>query len=529
MKKINNKIAVSEVLGTILLLLISVTIFSVVYVSFFSVEIDNQVPSVDMVGTIQDNNLILEHRGGDSISLGTEIMMFTDPSTGFSEMVKANENDYLDSDSKLDGYWNIGERFKLDLSTIASYQRYNPLDVMVIDVVSNSVIMSGTVQEPEASDLELSMQVNNQYPEIEETIHFTINARNNGPSIAEEIKISDLLPEGLDYKTHTCTKGSYSPLTGIWTIDILDKDEEAVLTLDGQVSYIDTEMPFTQLVFVIDGSDSITSEKFQLILQSISASLIDGRIPHNDKIELTVIQYGTNPIQYGSIAIPIINVEIGPIVIKNNFADPGHYIQIANQVLAITQIGGGSPLSTALYETRETIYNSENFQESNMQIIDFITDGMPNIRHVNLKKTIPGAEVYIEDLIFEQDEDIFDFHIKYNIGPIIDYLIDTLEMTDDQDQINALVVDGAYGFDLNFLKDYLVWPQPGYIAPPITETGWVREFNTMNQFKDSVSYQLNIDFFERTNIAELISQKFIDPDVSNNIAKITIIPVFHPG
>ena len=65
--KKNNK-AVSEVLGTILLLVISVSLFSVVYVSLFSIDVEPNSPSINLVGTIDNNKLFLEHRGGEDIS-----------------------------------------------------------------------------------------------------------------------------------------------------------------------------------------------------------------------------------------------------------------------------------------------------------------------------------------------------------------------------------------------------------------------------------------------------------------------------
>ena len=65
--------AVSEVLGTILILVISVMIFSVVYISFFSVDVSPSRPNVYIAGSIKGNNLILEHSGGESLPLETKV------------------------------------------------------------------------------------------------------------------------------------------------------------------------------------------------------------------------------------------------------------------------------------------------------------------------------------------------------------------------------------------------------------------------------------------------------------------------
>ena len=60
----NSNNAVSELLGTILLLGIAVAIFSVLYLIVLSQSFDTSEPNPTIVATIEDNYIIFEHRGG---------------------------------------------------------------------------------------------------------------------------------------------------------------------------------------------------------------------------------------------------------------------------------------------------------------------------------------------------------------------------------------------------------------------------------------------------------------------------------
>lgn len=69
-------------------------------------------------------------------------------------------------------------------------------------------------------DLSLSKTVNNSTPAKGGTVIFTITAtRDNTTQNATGVKVTDLLPTGLSYVSHTAGTGTfYTPGTGIWTI-----------------------------------------------------------------------------------------------------------------------------------------------------------------------------------------------------------------------------------------------------------------------------------------------------------------------
>ena len=131
------KRAVSEVIGTLLILGISVSLFSVLYAGVFSTEPATPSPNVSIIGSVDGDDIILEHRSGEPLPLDTKILL----NIG-GELTEVIIEDLLE-DLNGDGFWNIGERI------IFSHQNLNGLqtEATVVDKESNSIIMMGTLQK----------------------------------------------------------------------------------------------------------------------------------------------------------------------------------------------------------------------------------------------------------------------------------------------------------------------------------------------------------------------------------------------
>lgn len=112
--------AVSQMIGTVLLLLIALACLSSVYMYVLSYPMLNPAPHVEIVGTVERRNMIdttglgnyeeyrdivLTHRGGESLPLDSKVLM----SIG-DTVDNITVGDYLDSESKDDGVWSIGEQ-----------------------------------------------------------------------------------------------------------------------------------------------------------------------------------------------------------------------------------------------------------------------------------------------------------------------------------------------------------------------------------------------------------------------------------
>ena len=136
MKRIN--IAVTEMVGTLLLLAISISIFSLVYFSVLTVSPNPTKPSVNLICTLENNNITLEHRGGKTLDLDTEITVNIN---GTNE--KFIVNNYINNTFKENGLWNMGERVIYPTGDVTDLK----VSVSVVDKHSNSVIMMVVLQE----------------------------------------------------------------------------------------------------------------------------------------------------------------------------------------------------------------------------------------------------------------------------------------------------------------------------------------------------------------------------------------------
>ena len=62
-------------------------------------------------------------------------------------------------------------------------------------------------------------------------VTWILEAQNFGPDIANNTKVFDKLPDGLEYVKHSTTKGTFNPITGIWDIGDLSIEDGLVTLL----------------------------------------------------------------------------------------------------------------------------------------------------------------------------------------------------------------------------------------------------------------------------------------------------------
>ena len=104
-----NDYAVSEIIGTNLLILITVLMFSLLLTTVFTViEPDVESPTVDILCQVNEDNIILSHVGGDSLS--TQVKIILNNGNGLNQEYLVD--DYLKDDLKENG-WGFGESLVL--------------------------------------------------------------------------------------------------------------------------------------------------------------------------------------------------------------------------------------------------------------------------------------------------------------------------------------------------------------------------------------------------------------------------------
>ena len=140
MKNKRKNHAVSEIVSVILLLCIAISLFAVVQIVVFSYPFDQSPPSLNLVGSIDKENILIEHQGGERISLNAKIILLIEGKNQTSIIAR----DYLvDNTSDDDDYWEIGEIVTYDTKMVLTGFK---VEATVVDKETNSIVMNGLIQ-----------------------------------------------------------------------------------------------------------------------------------------------------------------------------------------------------------------------------------------------------------------------------------------------------------------------------------------------------------------------------------------------
>ena len=142
MKNKRKKIAVSEIVAVIILLGMSIAMYSVVQFMVFSYPFEPTSPTLNLVGSINEGKISIGHYGGESISIDSKIIITGD----LNESFNASDDNYLNQNpTGRDDLWEIGEFLTYIPKT--GFLKNALIHISIIDVKTNSVVMMGYIQE----------------------------------------------------------------------------------------------------------------------------------------------------------------------------------------------------------------------------------------------------------------------------------------------------------------------------------------------------------------------------------------------
>ena len=507
--------AVSEIMGTVLILGMAVALFSVLYFMVLSEEYDAPQQSPTFVAFIEKNNIVIEHRGGDELGLDN----FFNYNIEGEEQPTVIIGDVID-DINSDGKWNLGERlyiefdYSLDNSTA---------DLFGVDEENNEAIFTGQLDVFPRSDLGVEISIDNKNPRPgKDSINITITVFNyRGDTAASGIKIKFLIPSSLKYTKHTPASYNYDNETGIWDIDEEIPIRGSIsMKIEVEVKAIDPVREPTQLAMLLDGSGSISSSDWDIMLNGISLALENGYVPHDESVELTVIQFGGWWVGERSWA----QVELGgPIVLSES-----NYQSIADDIKNINQLGGGTAMSCAFRLAADVLSGDPNNKligtdfegmasinsDWKRQIINLVTDGQPNIVYNDNYRytgTWPGSNPTEFIIGKDNTEEALQYY---------ESLIPTNSTEGDEIDAEAVGDDT----DQDWLRDYIVRPQPGYDNWPPAGPGWVRYVDDYTVFANTISETFRLLFDKIDTTIEITSLDQKDPNSGNNVFSVSILP-----
>jgi hypothetical protein len=221
-----------------------------------------------------------------------------------------------------------------------------------------------------------------------------------------------------------------------------------------------------QLGLLLDGSSSITTQNWNIMLTGLSNVIKSNAFPKDGSVELTVVQFGVS-CPSGSGA----EVEIEPTIITAN-----NYQQIASSIMAIPYGDNWTPLPCGLNLLADTMFISPNFNPNLKQIVNIITDGEPN-RCCNSS--------YCEDPTIICDANNESVEAR-------NYLISKLQLTPIEDRITCEFIGNNDNFR-DWIENEIVWPQPGAIAPPYPpNNGWVRMIASYKDLEEAIEEKIKV-------------------------------------
>jgi len=139
-KKLRSKQAVSEVIGVVLLLGVTVTLFAILNFSVFHFSFNPSAPSVNLIGTIDktSNMISIEHIGGESLEGNIDVIIT------IGSHVYQNTSSELLRDGNADTKWNVGEivQFRSPELIRGKYIR-----ATIVDPNANTVLLSVVLQQ----------------------------------------------------------------------------------------------------------------------------------------------------------------------------------------------------------------------------------------------------------------------------------------------------------------------------------------------------------------------------------------------
>ena len=138
----NKDHAVSEIVGTLILIVIAVSTFSAVSIIIlnpWATFSNEQTPHVYLVGSIHNNQVLIEHQGGVPLDTTTKITITID---GTADIFNVGDFNYW-VDQNTDGFWTVGERLVYPAGNLQGKN----VSCVVIDVDKNFIIFDKILQK----------------------------------------------------------------------------------------------------------------------------------------------------------------------------------------------------------------------------------------------------------------------------------------------------------------------------------------------------------------------------------------------
>ncbi|MCO6176122.1 gliding motility-associated C-terminal domain-containing protein, partial [Flavobacterium sp. NRK F10] len=195
------------------------------------------------------------------------------------------------------------------------------------------------------SDLTITKTADKENVAAGETVVFTITVENNGTSTLNDLDISENLPSGYTYVSHTTSTGTYALATGNWNIPELASDSSATLmitvTVNSTGDYLNTATVVTSTPLDTDPGNNDASAEVNVICLTVYNEFSPNNDGENDYLIIDCIEnYPNNKIEifnrYGNVVYETASynnnwngmANVGGVVSKGEYLPNGTYFYV---------------------------------------------------------------------------------------------------------------------------------------------------------------------------------------------------------
>lgn len=327
-------------------------------------------------------------------------------------------------DKSFNGRWNVGKLINnqtKELTIICLVNKTGKL-VNIADIAGNEYdcnltnnIVNKSIEVAQSADLFVKKYVNNTSPDFGEIIKWSVVVSNNGPDIATNVQVNDLLDDGLIFVKSSSTKGNYDVKSGIWTIDSLAPETDETLNIYCKVNKIGKILNFgsvnsTQYDWNESNNHDNESVNAVKIADLSVIKLINNSNPnYNDLIKWTIIVSNNGP----NMATGVIVDDLLPKSVEyiSSYLSKGFYNPV-NGIWDVGNLNAGEKLQlnivSKIVKTGD-ITNVVNVKGNEKD---------SNLTNNHFEKSVyvkPAADLSIEKSVSKQE---------VNINDLIEYVIE---------------------------------------------------------------------------------------------------------
>lgn len=327
-------------------------------------------------------------------------------------------------DKSFNGTWNVGKLLNnqtKELTIICLVNKTGKL-VNIADIAGNEYdcnltnnIINKSIEVAQSADLFVKKYVNNTSPDFGEIIKWSVVVSNNGPDIATNVQVNDLLDDGLIFVKSSSTKGNYDVKSGIWTIDSLAPETDETLNIYCKVNKIGKILNFVSVnstQYDWNESNNHDNESVDAVkIADLSViKLINNSNPnYNDLIKWTIIVSNNGP----NMATGVIVNDLLPKSVEyiSSYLSKGFYNPV-NGIWDVGNLNAGEKLQLNIVskivktgDITNVVNVKGNEKDSNLTNNHFE-------KSVHVK---PAADLSIEKSVSKQE---------VNINDLIEYVIE---------------------------------------------------------------------------------------------------------